>query len=730
MDGLNFKTTGNILSEFFTQDENGMFIPSDSKLLMGDALKEVRNQLNADTGIWSRLSEIYFRSDVKSTHNPLGNTPVIGAGYRLFGVRPLNGQKLESILQTTVNAEVENKLQKRQNKLVAYQEELYNLYISCSSLAKDPQSTLLYKIEGDQILTGGGFDGNKVGDVHVAGMHFLNSTTAEMRQRLAKHSKMIVDACLRLRDSLEGMGVGKGSINPYGASKVRFEQNSDGMLGWPVYATGNDELSPGVSQRLLIGYGVNTSDLVGSHVRDKNSGVDYKYRVIDAIAHILDNKIFSARDLVSIVTLLVRIQKHGWEKKDKTFVAKKGKTRAIYPNSAVPALIEGMIVAPFIDKLKDIKCPLYTSLQDKPTRVNIIKNQVLKAANLGYDYLAADWSKYDATIQGSVLATWMQLVLKYFVNSKHHHWVDAATYILTYKYIILDTNLARINNAEFSATLAARPNASVKNYTLVGTTDGLISGAKATMIGGSSYGDIIIHDCIPRLMGFNPLPGQQAGDDTLMAIPTDRINYNSAIETYKPVKEAAAEFGLIMNEAKQTWHVSDGELLKVFLQENYHSKTNTWGIGSAFRYPSSLFPAERDRFDLKLAGQMMQEIGRMNNGHDSPFITPVVEFWLSKEQWLGNLFKTHGIAAWDILKSSIEKDSLSLEKALTAGEYNWSLRNVVDLNPNTVPIIKTMVDVSKSMNFTSVKMPPLPTSAKDDLSEAEDDMDLLEDDEV
>lgn len=431
MDGKNFRLSGS-MDNYFERDSFGSYIPKPELLQMEKARDSLKRQLSSDTGFYPRLAAIYERTDVEFSNNPLGNTPVIGVGVKELGRRPLNMKRSGRIdwLKGT-GQNVTKKLEKRQRKIKEIHDELESVYSDLKPTITTPQLQLLYDVEGDQVRTGGGFDNNKIGEVHKSALNFVLESSNPIDYRDTVLSQYVVDGALWLRDQLKSYGMREGELQPMGATAVRALQDNDGMFGYPVYASGNTALDADLAKRLMILTGVDTRSFVGTNVTDINTHVSYPYRVIDAAAYILDNKVFTYDDLLSIVTLLARIQKHGWKEENGELVAKPGKTRSVYPNAFIPAVIEAMIMAPFNDKLKEIKAPIMPSLQDKPTRVEMIKRLIINANNDGYDYLAADWSKYDATVKGAILATVIQLAVKPFFNAKYHFWVDAATYILT-----------------------------------------------------------------------------------------------------------------------------------------------------------------------------------------------------------------------------------------------------------------------------------------------------------
>jgi len=698
MDGLNLKFTGNILADYFTTDKFGSYIPDRDKLQMDVVEEKIRKQLNAKTGLYRRLAEIHERTDVQFTDNPLGNTPVLGVGFKKFGKRPLNRKRGDSEPKGR-GQDLTKQLEKRERKIESVQEELMVLHKGLEPTLESDREKLLWLVEGDQVMTGGGFDNNKIGDIHKSGMDFVINSSASIEYENSVLSEIIVQSCAEVKAALVTQGLREGSLQPQGASVVRANQDTDGMFGWPIYAKGNDALTKGLATRLLIESGVDTRSYVGERVTDSTTKVTHDYRVIDAGGFILDNKVFSANDMVSLVTLLARIQKHGWKMENGKLTPKDGKARSIYPNAFLPSLIEAMIMAPFNDKLKELKVSFMPSLQDKPTRVSMIETMVKDALQKGYDYLAADWSKYDATVKGAILATIIQMVVKPFFHADYYAWVDAATFILTYKYIIMDKDLCNVNPDSFAEAKSVSSTIEVKNYIVFGLVDGLISAAKFTHVGGSLYGEVVIHHGVAKLLGWVPIIGPQAGDDTLMGVPIDRIDVSSVEKTYGPIIDAADKFGVKANVSKQIWHQMDGEIVKVFLQDSYHDATDIWGVGSIFRPASAIWTSERNK-GLSIAEQLMAEIARMNGGADSPFASTVVEWWLSNERYLGWLFKTEGVSGFQVIIDTIGKSLTEIAESIDVGSFSFGISRS-NLEAGTLPILNVMADVSSQMSFSS-----------------------------
>lgn len=703
MDGLNHKISATLLRKYFEEDQYGSLIPKPDGLRMSEVAQRIERQLSADTGLAERMTEMYYKTDVEFTDNPLGNSPALGAGIKLFGPRVFKGMKFAGRVNRITSANDRNmwdaKLAKRERKISKYTMDLLSVHEKLKPVDIESKEGILWLVEGDQTLTGGGFDNNAIGEVHKSAINFIAKGNVQIDYRNTRLSQLVVEGSLWLRDEIKKSGMREGSIIPDGATKVRFDQDTDGMIGFPVFAKANAPLSEDIATRLLIETGVSTIEFVDSVVRDRNNGRTYKYRVIDAISYILDRTVVTGDENPSVVTLLARIQKHGYKLEDGKLVAKPGKTRSVYPNAAIPGIREAMIMAPFMRSMKDNKVSFMPSLQNKNTRVDMIKEMITGAFSKDYDYLAADWSKYDATVVGAILATVMHIAVRPFINARYQTWLDAAIYALTYKYLVLDESIASTHNDEYSSLLndSNTKSVAVKGFRIFGMTDGLISGAKFTHGGGSMYGEVTIHYVIPKLLEYEPIIGAQAGDDTLLGIPKSRIDLSSAEATYKPIQEAAALLKLDMNASKQIWHNVKGEVVKVFLQENYHVATDVWGIGTIFRPAAALFVMERDK-GLSISEQMIAQIARMNQGTDSPFVDEVIRFWFEREQFLGTIFKEKGVNAFRLIVDSIGLDTDNLIQRIDVGSFTWGIEKD-DISSGRIPLLPQMARVAATMSF-------------------------------
>lgn len=702
MDGLNFRAPTGILEKAFDVDDYGLFVPRQEYLQMEKAQARLSRLLNSETDTEFKMEERYYLTDVETTNNPLGNTNAIGAGVKLFGPQPLQGQKFSRRLDiaTKHDGKVTKELAAREAKIEKFAYETLDKLAEVKPADEGSVEYMLHEVEHDQALTGGGFDNNKIGDVTKTAMKGMVKSYSIPDIANSETSKLFVESCLEFRDYLIQHGMKPGTLKPDGLSKVRFEQDNDGMFGFPVLRKGNAPLDRDVATRLLIDSGVDTRRFVGTLVTDRNSGNGYKYRIQDALAYVLDNGTFSITDLTSLVIFLARIQKHGWKMEDGKLHAKDGKARAVFPNSAIQACIEGMPINAYNRALQELKIPCFPSIQTKETRVDMIKTWMSKLSPDGYGFLAADWSQYDATIPGWGLATVIQLCVKPFFASKYYDWLDAVTYILTYKYFIVDEALASMNPSEYEECLKIVPNAKEGRWIIFGLKDYLISGAKFTHIGGSEYGICSIHLTLPKLLGYRGVPGPQAGDDTLLAYPTSMIHLDSKEATYEPLAVAAKSLGLDINPSKQIFYQYGGELTGVFLQDSYNATGNVWGIGSAYRPLAAVFFSERNR-GLTIAEQMMAEISRMNQGADNPFVDSAVEFWLERERYLGALVKERGAEeAFQFLIETTGLDAASLAQRIEVGSFTYGV-GVDQLRSGQLPILAVMDRVVSNMSFSS-----------------------------
>jgi hypothetical protein len=658
------------------------------------------SQLKARTGLGRRLAEIYYRADVESTNRPLGSSPVITFGVKEFGPNPFKKVKFQGrlqIAQGNTNSKVTKLLDKRYRKMLNYQKEhVMALHDSVKPVGLSEE--LLKDVEYDQALTGGGYDNCKIGSCTASALNYVVRSSEPFDIAGTQVSKLAMEGSLKLKEHFNNVtGIADGSIRLTGAHVVRFLQETDGMIGFPVYAKASAVLVHDIAVRLLIDTGVDVRSMVDSVVVDPNLGNSRPANVVDAIAYCLDHMVIDASDMPALITTLVRIQRHGYKIEGSDLVAKDGKTRSIYPDAASPAFEEAMVFTELLNTFKDKKLSWMPSLQDKETRVDMIWNWLTNELDpKDYDALAADWSKYDATVKGAILATVIYYAIRPLYHADAWRWVDLAIYTLVYNYIIVSDDLAQLSPELYNEAKRTAPHIQTEGWTVFGCVDGLISGAKFTHGGGSLYGELVIHYIIPRILGYEPVFGPQAGDDTLLAIPRSMIYVDDLEKTYKPIQDAASLCGLDINTSKQIWHQRDGEVIKIFLQEAYHLKCGIKGIGSVFRYHAAAPFSERDK-GLSIAEQYLALISKYNNGYDNPFIKICLKRLFELDGFLGALFHEYGVSAFDKIVESIGEDIKVIAQRIDL-TYNWGL-SPDQLSTGNVPVLPIMAEVAKEMSF-------------------------------
>lgn len=695
-DGLNCRIIGDIIGSYFTFDDNGMLIPDPKHLRMDEGKRRFERLLRQRNGLARRLSEIYMRADGDMANRPLGSSPVISAGIPMFGTTPTKKMKYMEKTFSKFGTLNKKKFEARERKIENYVLDAIKLHKDLEP-HDDPAKKLIWEVEGDQVYTGGGYDNTSIGDVTKSALNFIIRGGKQWTIENTAHSQFVVEECKALKEHLVSFGFKEGEFTPYGAHLVRFLQDTDGMIGWPVFAKANSPFTKDIALRLLTDLGVDLRGAVGTTVVSEYTGESSRYRVVDAIAYILDHLVISPEEMPSTVTTLVRIQRHGYKKKDNGIEAKDGKCRSIYPNAAIIAFIEAMTFTPFLEALKKRKVDFMPSLQDKETRINLIRDIFDKSwSPKDYTGLAADWSKYDATVKGCILASVIFYAVRPFFNSKWQAWVDASTYGLIYKYIIVNDAYAELNNDMFTQAKQENPYYEFDRWTVFGMINGLISGAKFTHGGGSMYGEVVIHRCIPRVLGFEPVWGPQAGDDTDMGVPRSRIDATDVTRTYGPIADAAAIYDLDMNVSKQMWHQYGGDPVQVFLQDIYQPNLDIFGVGSSFRYIVAAPFAERDK-DLSIAEQELAVISKLENGYDNPFVHDVCRFWLERDKYLAALYKQYGSNTMKIIIDSVGLSGDEIRQRLGLGDFEWGLSGK-SFDAGALPINLILADVASTMS--------------------------------
>lgn len=274
--------------------------------------------------------------------------------------------------------------------------------------------------------------------------------------------------------------------------------------------------------------------------------------------------------------------------------------------------------------------------------------------------------------------------------------MDLAIVSLIYKYFFINKTAASANPELWKEVQSKYDLIDIgSDFCLAGTYNGLGSGAKLTHVGGSLYGELIIHHCIPEILGYEGVSGPQAGDDTSLAIPEDLIDLTSAENTYQPISDAAARFGLELNASKQMWVVGANEVVNIFLQYNYNYNLNMKGIGTAVRYYVAYPFAEREKF-LSIGEQYMAIISKFNNGVTNPWIKTWIAKWFKQDDYICAIFKEYGVKAFnDVIVASIGTSIDEVSKRLEI-TYNWGLTQE-QLAQGDIPVLPILADVAAGM---------------------------------
>lgn len=698
--GLNLKVVGDIIDQMFTKDKFGSLIANWDNLRVGPVAEGMRAQLSMDKTLAGTLVRKTYATDVEFAYRPYGSTPVIAGGIKLFGPSPLKGLKFKGKLEASTGGVEGNLFLKRckvrERKIMNWIKE--KIALTENLTTKNEAEELLKEVEKDQVLTGGGYDGTEMFSITKSALDFLSKSARSVDLADTWRSELLMSEILKLREELWGeLGNPIGKLRVTSLQIVRYLQDSDGMMGWPVYAKARIPLTKTTAIRISNNTGVSVLHLVDNEVRDEATGEVRQAYVVDGVAYALDHMVVRATDLPAIIHTLARIQRHGVKYKDGELVEKPGKARSVSPNSALSGAEEAMSFTSFLELCKDKQVHWLPSLQDHPTQTKMIRKwyeDVLVPKE--YRALAADWSGYDKTVDGSVLATIIYYIIRPLYHKDDQKWIDLAIVSLVYKYFIISKTAGKANPELYEEVLKNLPHADIDDeFMIVGTINGLGSGAKLTHVGGSLYGEVIIHHCLPNQLGFDPVSGPQAGDDTSLGVPLSHIHLDSVEDTYNPISDAAKEWNLELNVGKQMWVVKSGEPVNIFLQYSYHKNLDIWGIGTAARYSVAVPFAERDN-GLSVGEQYMAVISKLNNGWTSPFIRDYIRSWLLEDDFACALFKEYGVSGFDILSKTVGDDLQEVTQRLDL-MYNWGI-STEDLLAGRIPVLPIIAEVASGLS--------------------------------
>lgn len=642
-----------------------------------------RKSLNSkSSGIDKRIREISFRTDVETAGRPEGDTPVIAAGFALFGDRP--SKDIEPSSSRTRGGPSEADVSKsdltvqRATKIREYAVKLMHWAEDRFKRATTDREKLIAEVNVWQAKTGGGFDNTSVGEIGRSALNFVKSAQEDIKLD-PTFERLFVKYSQKLGQELVGL-LGHGSVEPDNYLKVRFEQDTDGMIGNSVFSASNKKLDSEKANRIKISSGVDVSRLVGTKVDDKLREETVDARVVDGISLALKSVLIGPYNLNNVIIYLARIQKHGWKLADspddivvkfgdKYVVPKDGKGRSIYPPGAILGAVSAMIGSAFQNALIDKKWNKMPSLMNDEDAATMCFEHQQLARTHGHQVLSIDWSSYDATIRGAFMATIFEYAVKPTVRENFHPFIDATMYTLCHKTMVFPAGMKEVD-FDFS-DIKDGTVTDVKGYKLVYVSNGLISGDKWTHVIGSLVG-LVLQAVIYEMITGKEYPvwaGKQAGDDTLMVLPDEYVDLSSAETTVKPISDIADSIGMKINAGKQTWWVYAGELAAHFLQRVYHVALDVKGIGSIVRSLASMFTSENDK-NLSISEQLVATTSRASNGWNDLYVEDGVEFWLEHDQVHLRLYQEYDEGALDILiDTSGGLDSVTDDASFTGKRF-------------------------------------------------------------
>jgi len=706
--GRTLRINGDWIEHYFTKDKFGALHPRKDALRTREVAARVRDCLEGNETLGPLMDRKEFNTDVEFPTRRLGSTPVIAFGIPEFGPSPLNklpfrGKIGVGEVGSRENATYVARCDKRERRIQAYVEDAIATVDAIQP--KDEAERVLKEIEAEQVMTGGGYDNTETFGISASLFHQLSGAVPEISEGTEQMSEILMSEIMSFRERFwSQLGNPVGTLRISGFDKVRLFQESDGMIGYPVFAKSSKELNREIARRMSIWSGVDVRWLVGTDVTGLD-GVVRKAQVVDAMCLILDALVTFCDDPVtaSIIWTLARIQRHGYKKgEDGKLVAKDGKSRSVSPNAALSGGPEAMTFKSLLDLMKEREIPWMPSLQDRETADRLIWDwyeKVLVPKDMRP--LPLDWSKWDHHIYGWVLATILYYVVRPLYHFDDQKWVDFSIVSLVFKYFFVSGAATQALPDEWQKVLSVNQGNVVPiegyDWFLVGTYDYLGSGAKLTHVGGSLYGELLIHHCMPRILGYEGVDGPQAGDDTAVAVPQSMIHLDSKEATFDPIVKAAAIFGLEMNTGKQIWAVGAGEVTNIFLQYAYNYNLGIKGVGTAARYYVALPFAEREK-GLTIGEQYMAIISKMQNGYNNPWIRVWVRKWLERDKYACALFHYKKQQGFDLLVESIGSSLKDVSERLEL-TYNWGLKPE-QLETGDIPILDIIVEVASEMSPT------------------------------
>lgn len=696
------------IEKYFIKDGNGALFPRKEALRTKEAARKVSEQLSMDRNLARDMIRKIFSTDVDFAYRPDGSFPVIASGIPKFGPSPLRKLSFKGKLAAVDVASRESKefLKKCESRAKKCRAFVQDAIATVESLPTENEAQeVLKEVEHDQAYTGGGYDNTEMFAITRSLLDFLQKCAVDIGDPDGAESALLMREISKFKERFgPSCGIKEGELHFTSFMFVRLMQESDGMIGYPVFAKSSKELTKDLALRISMWSGVDCRSLVGASVKGltEQGSEERTATVVDAMCYALDRMIASpnADTFDALIWTLARIQRHGYKMEDGEMKTKPGKARSVSPNGAFSGAQEAMSFDTLIKKMKEGKCPWMPSLQDRETADDLIW-QWYENTLVPNDMraLPADWSGYDKTVKGWILATILYYVVRPLYHFDSQKWVDLAIVSLVFKYFFISKTAAGAWPEMWTDVKSKYDVVDVNDdFVLVGTYNGLGSGAKLTHVGGSLYGELVIHHCIPAMLGYEGVDGPQAGDDTSLAVPISMIDLSSKEKTYQPIADAASKWGLEMNASKQMWVTGAGEVVNIFLQYSYHYNLGIKGVGTAVRYYVAYPFAEREKF-LSIGEQYMAILSKFNNGISNPWIKIWIRKWLEQDQYICAIFKQYKERAFDILVESIGTSILDVSKRLEL-TYNWGLTSE-QLASGNVPIVPVIAEVAQSVECST-----------------------------
>lgn len=607
------------------------------------------DEFNGVKPVYEDIGKRIARVDGLRAEIPYGGTPVIGAGFRLFPKteRIVADENAKDAKVRPMAPDLQRDYLEREAKIEKYVSKFVDLHAKVEPDKTDLKAHALWEAEKHQVLTGGGYDGGKVGDVTNDFLLFFERTWQPCA--LDDHDiEVVVEAAKALKTRLIQLGVTFGSAEPTPFEAVRLEQNRDGLIGWPIYGHAFDALTEDNVDAIKAYFGVDCTWMLSSQVCSSYADTPHEAKLVDALSFAVSGPSkLHASDYPNVMTMLKRVQRHGYTLEGGKLKPKKGKIRSIKCPDAMTTVIEGCIFNAIQNTLRDHPDNMYNSLLAPDVRRPMLRELVARWYEEGFVAQSLDWSKWDASVEASVYVTIMDIVFGDFFKPEYRSQFEFAMRNHVYKYCAFRRDLVtRGDSAKILRQL--RQKKAVIDLSaeliLVGGAGGMGSGLKGTYVGNSTYG-LVMQKVLNKLAYGDDVPfGSQTGDDTVAAQRVERVNFDSSEESLGPLRDCAAKFKLVLNVDKLVWVPTPRGLMVVYLQEYTAPELDIEGVGSIFRYGPALLFGEYP-LEGGLLVHCQAELSKLENGANNPFFQDVAEVALESDRVFAAILQTEGEAA-------------------------------------------------------------------------------------